>query len=270
MSDCRCGGLLRSLQFKSAGNHRLQRSGGCRRFRKGGVFRRRPLNRTVRPMKLQVRELNILFRLRRSYSLRSFLIVVMVVAFCIGSWQRSQYLHNQAALYHLESLESGYLAVRIQRPQDPLWEQGWRKTWRWPSPLAMDRATVSKAWPLWQRSIENARKSQICLNASRMPWQFWASFSGESALPPLPTDDDDLQSWWEAQILPHVKTIGVDCAYGYGDRSVLEMQCVLQNGADQAIRRRFCGEIRSIMPVEDGHNDKAEQRVADEALGQPD
>lgn len=108
----------------------------------------------------------------------------MVVALCLGSLQRSQYLHNQAALYHLEALKSGYLAVRVQRPQDAFWEQGWRKTWTWPSPLALDRTTVSKAWPLWQQSIENARKSQICFDASRMPWRFWTSSSAEFALQP--------------------------------------------------------------------------------------
>ncbi len=212
-------------------------------------------------------------KLRRSFSLRSLLIVVALVALYLGYWRRSQDLRNQAAEYHLEALKSGYLAVRMQKPQSVDWEHGWRNRWIWPSPLAMDRNSVLNALPLWQQSIESDRKSQICLYASNRPWLFWSSPVTTSQLKPLPTDDDEIGSWWDTEIATHVETLGLNQAYAFGvgsNPSHVVRDCVFQNGADQSIRRKFdwC-EIRSIMPVEDGYNDKAEQSIGHEALDQP-
>lgn len=126
----------------------------------------------------------------------------------------------------------------------------------------MDRTTVLKALPLWEQSIESDRRSQICLNASKWPWLFWSSPVAKSQLKPLPTDDDEIGSWWDTEIATHVETLGLNQAYGSGvgsNPSHLERDYVFHNGADQSIRRKFDScEIRSIMPVEDGYNDKAE------------
>jgi hypothetical protein len=196
------------------------------------------------------------------------LIAVGIVALCLGYWRRSQELRNQAAEYHLQSLRSGYLAVRVQKPQSAPWEADWRKSWKWPSPLAMDRASVSNAVPLWQESIENARKSQYCLHASSRPWLFWSSPLAQSRLPPLPADDDDLGLWWDAEIRPHVDRLGLNQAYGYSsgpDHLHLERDLAIQNGAQPDVRARFVwADIRATMPVEDGYNDEAEQNVGPE------
>ena len=209
-----------------------------------------------------------MFKRCRSFSLRSLLIVVAIAALCLGYWRRSQDLRNEAAQYHLEALRSGYLAVRAQKPQSAAWDQEWRTTWKWPSPLAMDRTSVSNAMPLWQQSIESVRNSQYCLYTSSRPWLFWSTPICKSRLPPLPSDDEDLGLWWEAEIAPHVATLGLNHAYGWSlgpDHSHLIRDCVFQNGASPSIRSRFAwGDIRSIMPVEDGFNDKAELRDARE------
>jgi hypothetical protein len=200
-------------------------------------------------------------KLRLSFSLRSLLIVVGIAAVFLGYWRRSQELRNLAAQYHVEAVRNGYVAVRGQKPQSAAWERGWRQTWTWPSPLAMDRTSVSNTVPLWQQSIDNARKSEYCLYASTRPWLFWSSPVAESRLPPLPSDDDDLVLWWATAIGPHVEALGLNQAFGWSsspDHSHLERDCVFQNGADPDVRTRLWRDIREIMPVEDGVNDEAE------------
>jgi hypothetical protein len=100
----------------------------------------------------------------RSYSLRTLLLFVTLVAIALGLYVRRQSLLRLASEHHYQALDYGYQAAAIQRPVDPEWE------WKFPSELRLDRATLVEVAPLWQHSRYCAELRDYYLAAARRPW----------------------------------------------------------------------------------------------------
>jgi hypothetical protein len=99
-----------------------------------------------------------------SFSLRSLLIIVTIIATVLGLLARVKHFRNLAALHHFKAMHAGHPAAAIQRPVDPQWD------WKFSTQTKMDRTTIAEASPLWQASQYHAELRDIYFDTASQPW----------------------------------------------------------------------------------------------------
>jgi len=192
--------------------------------------------------------------LRFSFRLRTLFVLVTILSLALAIWSRYRQLRLLAANEHYAALQSGYSAVRLQKPDTNEWNSYWKQHWKWLSPLQMDRKAIEAALPLWQSSLRHAQLRDHYLAATRRPWLLlW--LPNEAPPPRLPTDDRLLAEWWETQFGQHVRDNMLSEAWGTSaNTSMLNRQCDILNGVDYSSDLHFNAflRLREIMPVDDG------------------
>lgn len=117
-----------------------------------------------------VRDRRSMMRLRFTFRLRTLLVLVTLLSLLLGAWAAYRNVRLLAAQHHYSALAAGYRAVRIQKPESDEWNSLWRRNWKWPSPLRMDREAIEAALPLWRSSVRHAQLRDHYLRVIQRPW----------------------------------------------------------------------------------------------------
>ncbi len=164
------------------------------------------------------------------YRLRTLLIVIAIVAVGLSVWRRIDECRHLAHEHHYSSLRAGYTALMVQglafehrdretgEPYTVIKEQG----------AGFDRATMTAAYPFWERSIRHSQLADHYMQVTKRPWIAILPPPAVSSPPPLPAEDVDLRAWWEKHVANHVTYNGLDCPWGsYFDAAVSDRNLAL-------------------------------------------
>jgi len=95
-------------------------------------------------------------------------------------------------------LAAGYTAVAAQGTNG------------YPARLRIDRGSIERAFPHWEQSIKHAQLRDHYLDVRERPWKMFFAAPNRFQLAPLPNDDQQLSTWWNSQIAPHVAANGLE------------------------------------------------------------
>lgn len=193
----RMGAIWRRSNACSTQRCRTKRctpSGDLRADMSGWVMDRRPVIPDVRrPLQMNLR----LPKPRWQFRLRTLLTLVTLIAVGLSVWTRYRRLRILAREHHNSTMAAGYTAVRAQGVNGN------------PVRLRIDRGSIERALPHWEQSIKHAQLRDHYLDVCERPWKMFLAASNVSRLAPLPNDDQQLPTWSNSQIAPHVAANGL-------------------------------------------------------------